>query len=1033
MPRHTLVLLTVCVSTVFSVLAIASCGPEGQIETAKPSPNAEKQPTATAKQGTDTAKQAADAATKQAATAKPAAAGTTAPVTPATTSSFVATVGDAGLVRLTWTIAKPPDPLDSWTIVRYADPDDGVRPLQSFTVAPDQNSYVDRTLVTAGLGKSYKYYLFGNSAGQRTDAMKDEKGAALVAPAKFPAQLAATTVFCDPITALDPTLWFALGGSWAAAKGGGFLQSDDKPGNALSVGTKKLLLKKPVNGAGVQITASILISGWTENTVNAADSKRFARIGVGLYTNPTNGSGYFLVFRADPKVSPPAPTSSGIYVSFEDENVKTGSQFAFPWDAKVSSQNGDTGKKLWLKFRLEKTKAGKAYLSGKVWEDGAAEPALPQLTQDNWDWPTDPTNQFLPSLYGGVLGAGTSTVNILFNDICVESLVAPTTAALPASATELASSEPPALDPPSLDRRISIPAIAITESGTTRWGTLFGRVEPDLPLKLPCAKPLCPWEIAGSRPAACCASLSPSTAVGSRWTTQVEGLPSGALTGSGVEFAPGTEFVAPDVAPAVGAPIDGPLLEQPSIELEMDGASDSIPPQFQTSQLPRSNTKDQAVKHSAFHPPDDAPPTGAAPSAPEAPAGGDVASDAKKEKPVPYLELPRTVETTRRALRDFGAIATLPEAAPQQRGDAIDAVILELARRATLDASEMKSIANKIVQQSQTLPRMTDAEAGRFNLATVNRRRIQKLADLALAEKSWSSDVRAAASKRLLSYLDNGIPAELNAVLANKLQAEAEDATNKDDRSRALWNAMASHPATTAARAVPASRYAGPPTDWTLSQGYARPGERRPRDPFLFQPAVHVVPLSPSADGDNSGLNPTSSSDTAFEDLQDSRDGHAKVWTYYFDHPARFPRAKFGVRCCAFEGEGAVIHEGMRVLARQDGRYQVKFNITAPSIPLVLRLQLILFEEPRYDGRIAQSIPRTLTLPPIVVESKGPGTFPSDLEAGAHPTSYLVSVSGYSQVIKEAKADGSQGGQLLLIKRIGTARIGSGVQYQATQ
>src|SRR5262249_5204805 len=127
------------------------------------------------------------------------------------------------------------------------------------------------------------------------------------------------------------------------------------------------------------------------------------------------------------------------------------------------------------------------------------------------------------------------------------------------------------------------------------------------------------------------------------------------------------------------------------------------------------------------------------------------------------------------------------------------------------------------------------------------------------------------------------------------------------------------------------------------------------------------------------------------------------------------------------------IHEGMRVLIRQDGQYQVRFNITAPAIPLRLRLQLILFEDSRADIKLAQPIPRTLTLPPIVIEPTGADTFPANLEAGIHPTSYLVSVRGYSQVVKEATGnDEPGGGKFLLVKRIGTARIGSGVQYQGS-
>ena len=155
----------------------------------------------------------------------------------------------------------------------------------------------------------------------------------------------------------------------------------------------------------------------------------------------------------------------------------------------------------------------------------------------------------------------------------------------------------------------------------------------------------------------------------------------------------------------------------------------------------------------------------------------------------------------------------------------------------------------------------------------------------------------------------------------------------------------------------------------------------------------------------------------------------------HFDHPARFPKTSYGQQSCAFESEGAVIHEGMRLLARQDGQYEVRFNITTPSIPVTLRLQLILFNEPLSspDGQAipVQPIPRTLTLPPVALKPSGADAFPDNPEGGTNPTSYFVSVRGYSQVILEAQQDELGQRHLLLVKRNGTARIGSGVLYQA--
>jgi hypothetical protein len=167
------------------------------------------------------------------------------------------------------------------------------------------------------------------------------------------------------------------------------------------------------------------------------------------------------------------------------------------------------------------------------------------------------------------------------------------------------------------------------------------------------------------------------------------------------------------------------------------------------------------------------------------------------------------------------------------------------------------------------------------------------------------------------------------------------------------------------------------------------------------------------------------------DELRDDENG--KVWTYHFDHPARFPMPQFGANCPGIEGEGAVIHEGMRLLAKTNGQYEVRFNITAPQMPVNLRLQLILYDK-------QSRVPRTLTLPPILLKTSD--SFDDSLMQGYDPISYIVSVRGYSQVIKEtqrfpASTNGEAESEMksdffLLVKRIGAARFGSGVRYQTS-
>jgi hypothetical protein len=219
-----------------------------------------------------------------------------------------------------------------------------------------------------------------------------------------------------------------------------------------------------------------------------------------------------------------------------------------------------------------------------------------------------------------------------------------------------------------------------------------------------------------------------------------------------------------------------------------------------------------------------------------------------------------------------------------------------------------------------------------------------------------------------------------------------------------------------------------PPKPPQAEMDEADDGDQIPKDPFSFQPRITVVQALQSPN-DPQALRPDPSDRKNFliNSLLTELGGD-RVLTYYFDLPARFPMAKYGpprvgTTCCAFEGEGAVIHEGMRMLARQDGLYEVRFNITTPAIPVVVRLQIVLYEKDAH-------LPRTLTLPPIVLQPTGTDAFPRNLLGGTDPTSYIVSVRGYSQVIKEVQGD--QKDRFLLVKRIGSARFGSGVRYQST-
>ena len=84
------------------------------------------------------------------------------------------------------------------------------------------------------------------------------------------------------------------------------------------------------------------------------------------------------------------------------------------------------------------------------------------------------------------------------------------------------------------------------------------------------------------------------------------------------------------------------------------------------------------------------------------------------------------------------------------------------------------------------------------------------------------------------------------------------------------------------------------------------------------------------------------------------------TYDYRFDAAAHFPLPGFGLSGEATEGEGAIIYEGMRFAITEDGRYQVRFVVGTPAMPVTMRLQLILEDEGTRNRY-------TLTLPPISI------------------------------------------------------------------
>jgi hypothetical protein len=210
------------------------------------------------------------------------------------------------------------------------------------------------------------------------------------------------------------------------------------------------------------------------------------------------------------------------------------------------------------------------------------------------------------------------------------------------------------------------------------------------------------------------------------------------------------------------------------------------------------------------------------------------------------------------------------------------------------------------------------------------------------------------------------------------------------------------------------------PGEASPSQTQARPipadeNSLAANDPFSTEPSVSVVQL----DQDDDGLDSPSSAQ--------NETGTAKEKPYQLDYRFDLP-ARFSVGVSDSRGEsnyssaseGAVIHEGMRLLTSSDGRYQVRMIVTAPNTAVTMRLQLLLYDD------TSKPFPSTITLPTIRLEmaddSNNDG-YVDDTPPNGGPVfkPYLVRLKGYSHVVRERE------GKFLLAKRIGTARFGEGL------
>jgi len=194
-------------------------------------------------------------------------------------------------------------------------------------------------------------------------------------------------LFQDTFSSSTPSsAWSFLGGTWQI-NNGALSQTSTAPGDP-----QKAMITNQTYPTNLMITAEVQVNSW-----NSGD---YARAGVGLYTNTSNGTGYNLVFHGTNQVQ------------FLDDHVTWGNSYAFTWQVGT-----------WYWFQLEENNGT---LLGKVWAAGTAEPQSWMFQQTGW---TDRTSG-APALNGSSASATAGSATVSFASVSVT-----TTSVQPDSAT----------------------------------------------------------------------------------------------------------------------------------------------------------------------------------------------------------------------------------------------------------------------------------------------------------------------------------------------------------------------------------------------------------------------------------------------------------------------------------------------------------------------------------------------------------------------------------------------------------------------
>jgi hypothetical protein len=753
----------------------------------------------------------------------------------------------------------------------------------------------------------------------------------------------------------------------------------------------------------------------------------------------------------------------------------------------------DQETRFWLRLKVVKN-GNLATISGYFWPDGQVAEQKAQVGAQDWDWTVDAATEYYAALNGGIAGEGNGVLKVAFENVMIEAAGSTTTASedLPGPGHLVDSHEDveiPRLVPPEPGDYLVIPSAALQCLRPGRFGALIGYEFPEGPVRIACPPHLCDLRmpISSFRPVcghvACAARGGACLAVPTSWpiVPGPDGLPQPGIfvetqappIGASPAGSPTTILPSTGTPDPVGGdglelyPISSPATA-PGLGIRPGPARAGAPsndPARATTPVPSSGSAlsgRRIITEGPVRDPDVAPIPAEIPSVrpwvrrssyepqtgPQAPPPLSGPADARQEKetsggpggtfkpvvppspgsssatgimpgqttgrparpafvapaerPVapgigatvegtiaPRSSLLRTDLVRVRDLRDQGAVATTPDPAPLTASE-IDRRIKVLTRQGEIlrkKAEERRQLETALIKEQKNYFEILDKISARERGGLP--RDDQMSRELEAARKSLDES-----TKRLADLQAFLAPAGLAEGLVGDLGGGTDEC---DDR-------------------------------------------RPPRDPFSFVPRVSVIRQRPplrcrqgeDMDEDGQPDNPFYRETPPEADwLRDDKDG--RVWTYHFDLPARFPANKFGGACCGFEGEGVVIHEGMRMLAKTDGQYEIRLNLSAPPMPVTLRLQMLLYSH-------GARPPRTLTLPPIVLMPSDGDSFDDDLAKAYDPVSYLVAVRGYSQVIKEQQRPAtpqgppaSNPGYFALVKRTGVARFGSGVRYQTNR